>query len=419
MRLNGNMVKVLLVLLAVIVIPSLVYVSLSASSMAAGILVACFIMVLTAGKLRLPLSFIDLPLLFFIALFVIHTAYYGVQGGLSLKHVLSVALFGLMLFCAGLFSVKITAMQDGDLIAVLNKLSVVIIFFGLASIILPVSFLNYDKYVKSIFPFSEPSHYAITISGILLATGFYLSSAMRAGLVLSVLLFSVVYPSMLLLLLALIMIFSYYMCDFLKLSFSFFCLTVLIILIPYIGPYVGVDISYYEDRLRFDESASNLTALVYLQGWEDAYQALLQTNWVGLGFQNMGSLDPGGYGERIFQIVGVYKNREDGGFLAAKIIGEFGALGLVFLLCYIIALCLSILHNRKFFRAYQANRERALELYPVSSVLGCSLIVAFSIEVFARGYGYFSPGILLAMVAIFLVGKKRKQFSSKYGVGYA
>lgn len=415
MRISANAAKVLLVLLVIIVIPSLVYVSLSASSMAAGILAACFIVVLAVGKMRLPSSFISLPLLFFVSLFVIHTTYYGMQGEGGLKHVLSVVLFGVMLFCAGLFSVKITAIQDSDLISVLKILSVLIVFMGVISIISPVNFLNYSKYAKSIFPFSEPSHYAITVSGILLATGFYLSSMMRVGLVFSVLVFSVVYPSMLLLLLALIMIFSYYMHGFLRLSFTFICLCVAVILIPYIG----VDISYYEDRLKFDETASNLTALVYLQGWEDAYKTLLQTNWVGLGFQNMGSLEPGGYGERIFQIVGIYKNREDGGFLAAKIIGEFGALGLIFLLCYLAALCLSALYNRKFFKKYQMDRDKALELFPVSSVLGCSLIVAFSIEVFARGYGYFSPGILLAMVAIFLVGQKRKKHSADYGVNYA
>lgn len=415
MRISANATKVLLVLLVVIVMPSLVYVSLSASSMAAGILAACFIIVLTVGKMRLPSTFISLFFLFFVSSFVIHTTYYGMQGGGGLKHVLSVVLFGVMLFCAGVFSVKITAIQDGDLISVLKILSALIVFLGVISIISPVNFLNYSKYVKSIFPFSEPSHYAITVSGVLLTTGFYLSSVMRVGLVFSMLVFSVVYPSMLLLLLALIMIFSYYMHGFLRLIFTFICLCVAVTLIPY----TGVDISYYEDRLKFDETASNLTALVYLQGWEDAYKALLYTNWIGLGFQNMGSLEPGEYGERIFQIVGIYKNREDGGFLAAKIVGEFGALGIVLLLCYIAVLGLSILYNRKFLTVYKMNRGKAFELFPASSVLGCSLIVAFSIEVFARGYGYFSPGLFLSMVAFFLLGKKRKKFSADYGADNA
>lgn len=191
---------------------------------------------------------------------------------------------------------------------------------------------------------------------------------------------------------------------FFKLSVVFSLLVVLFLL----APYVGVDVSYYESRLQFDESTSNLTALVYMQGWDDAYNALLKTNWFGLGFQNMGSLEPGVYGEKIFKIVGVYKNRLDGGFLAAKIVGEFGVIGLLFVLFYMISLLMSILYCRKFFKAYQADREEALEIFSVSTVLGCSFIIVFLIEMFARGYGYFSPGMLLVMVSVFLIVKKEK-----------
>lgn len=90
-------------------------------------------------------------------------------------------------------------------------------------------------------------------------------------------------------------------------------------------------------------------------------------------------------------------------------------LGLAFLLFYVVALCSSILYNRDFLKVYRKDRDKALALFPVSSVLGCSLIVAFSIEVFARGYGYFSPGILLAMVSIFLVTKKGRAIRAGMG----
>ncbi|WP_342243431.1 hypothetical protein [Pseudomonas sp. OTU5201] len=383
--------------------------------MAAGIAVSCLIIVAAVGKLRLPSGFIKISILLFLVAFVVHTTYYAMQGDSSLKHALSVMLLTMVFFCAGLLSVKISGMHGSDLINVLYLLAMIIVFFGFTSLVFPASFLNYSKYAKSIFPFSEPSHYAITVGGILLAAGFYLHFLIRGGLVLSVLFFALVYPSTLLLLLVFIMLFSYYVRSFVSLGIIVFFMVVL----GYLILYYGFDVSYYEDRLSFDESTSNLTALVYMQGWESAYRALLHTNWIGLGFQNMGSLDPGVYGERIFQIVGIYKNREDGGFLAAKIIGEFGVFGLAFLLFYVIALCSSILYNRNFLKAYQEDRNKALELFPVSSVLGCSLIVAFSIEVFARGYGYFSPGILLAMVSIFLVTKKRKSHSCRYGSDYA
>lgn len=415
MRINRNATKVLVVFLVIIFLPSFIYVSLGASSMAAGILAACFIIMLAAGGLRLPLGILKIPVLLFISAFVMHFSYYSFQGGVSLKQTLSVILLGLMFLCGGLLSIEINKVSNNDLIVVLNILSAVIVFLGCFSIVGSVDILNYEKYAKSIFPFSEPSHYAITISGVLLATGFYLSSATRWLLLLSVLLFSVLYPSTLLLLLLVVMLFSYYVHSYFKLTLVLFCVVGLIFVLPY----VGVDTSYYEDRLKFDGSTSNLTALVYMQGWEDAYNALLHTGWIGLGFQRLGSLEPGEFGIRIYEIVDRYMNREDGGFLAAKIIGEFGVLGLVFLLFYVVALCSSVFYNRKFIKAYQKDRNKALELFPVSSVLGCSLIVAFSIEVFARGYGYFSPGILLAMVSIFLVTRKRKGHSCRHTSDYA
>lgn len=310
MRIARDSAGVFLVLLAIVVMPSLIYVSLSASSMAAGIAVSCLIIFATVGKFRLPGSIVSLSILFFVAAFVVHTTYYAMQGDSSLKHALSVMLLTMVFFCAGLLSVKISGMHGADLIGVLYVLTMIIIVLGFTSLVVPISYLNYNNYAKSIFPFSEPSHYAITVGGILLAAGFYLPSLIRLGVVSSVLFFSLVYPSTLLLLLVFIMLFSYYVRSFLSFGIMVFAMAVLGCLIIY----CGVDVSYYEDRLSFDESTSNLTALVYMQGWESAYRALLHTNWIGLGFQNMGSLEPGVYGERIFQIVGIYKNREDGGF---------------------------------------------------------------------------------------------------------
>ncbi|WP_020411338.1 hypothetical protein [Microbulbifer variabilis] len=415
MRIKKSSAGAFFLFLATIMVPSLIYVSLAASSMAVGILVVCAVIVVAVRKLYFPIGFINLSFLFFFTAFAFHVAYFCVQGGLNLKHAFSVLLLLLMFFSAGLFSMKIKGMRDEELVSGLKSLSVVVVFFGAASIVFSVDFLGYGKYAKAIFPFAEPSHYAITVGGILLASGFYLTPAVRVGLVLSMLLFSVLYPSMLLLLLTLVMLFSYYVHSFLRFSLVLSLVVVLASLVYF----SGADISYYTDRLKFDDSTSNLTALVYMQGWEDAYRALVDTNWIGQGFQNMGSLDPGMYGERIFQILGKYKNREDGGFLAAKIVGEFGVLGLVFLFLYMITLLSSVLYNHRFLKAYKKDQVSALGFFPVSSVLGSSLMVAFSIELFTRGYGYFSPGILLAMTSFFLITRKDKRHSGAQVASYA
>lgn len=65
MRLNRSAVSAFCIMLATVTLPSLIYVSLGASSMAAGVLAVCFIIVVTAGRMRLPLSFIRISILFF------------------------------------------------------------------------------------------------------------------------------------------------------------------------------------------------------------------------------------------------------------------------------------------------------------------------------------------------------------------
>lgn len=409
MLINLSVAKVFFVFLSIITLPSLMYVSLNASSMAAGILVTCFIIALTVGRLRVPIAFLSLPVAFFFSVVVVYVVYIASLGGLSLKHCLSVFLLSLMFVCAAWVALAVVRIESGNLIFVLKLLCVGIVLIGYMSIFFPVTFSNYSKFAKSIFPFSEPSHYAITVSGILLAAGFYLSFKQRVLLVVSVLFFAVIYPSTLLLLLVLIMLFSYYAHSVFKVLCAFIILGMVVVLVTY----AGVDLSYYEDRLKLNQSTSNLTALVYLQGWNDAYRAFFSTNGLGLGFQNLGSLAPGDIGEKIYQLSGIYKNREDGGFLAAKLIGEFGVFGLALLCLYVFSLFKAALYNLEFFKIYKMDRAVALHMFPAYSIFGSSLVVAFSIELFARGYGYFSPGVLLVMVAFFLKKKQKVAASDR------
>ncbi|MFT8211578.1 MAG: hypothetical protein ACMZI0_15200 [Symbiopectobacterium sp.] len=55
--------------------------------------------------------------------------------------------------------------------------------------------------------------------------------------------------------------------------------------------------------------------------------ALFDTYGLGLGFQMAGTNGVGEYGYKIYVLSGMDLNRFDGGFLASKIVSEFGVIG--------------------------------------------------------------------------------------------
>ena len=142
--------------------------------------------------------------------------------------------------------------------------------------------------------------------------------------------------------------------------------------------------SYYLTRVVFWES-SNLSALVYLQGWTDAWLGLNQNLGLGLGFQRMGTTEPSEISEKIYLMIGEYKNRADGSFLASKVIAEFGLLGVAAIGAYLRGVY-KYARNPGFLEVEQ-NR------------IAYGLYLAFFIELFVRGYGYFSPGIVLVCIS--------------------
>jgi hypothetical protein len=82
-----------------------------------------------------------------------------------------------------------------------------------------------------------------------------------------------------------------------------------------------------------DSIDSNISSLVWLNGFSMAYEYLKLTNGMGIGFNQMGCNnfgDIGGYSYLISQVnSGILLNFEDGSFAASKIISELGFLGLL------------------------------------------------------------------------------------------
>ena len=163
----------------------------------------------------------------------------------------------------------------------------------------------------------------------------------------------------------------------------------------------ALDLSYYTDRLNFDWSNStNLSSLVYVQGWQMLQEALHKTYWWGLGFQQLGI----GYTNvpasvRINALLGHDANLQDGGFILSKIGGELGALGLVLIAAYLYVV------GRSALRLRTASRKRLAisdgELFARSCVIG------YLIELVVRGTNYFTGTFVLLLAGLLYLYKAR------------
>ena len=384
-------------------LPSFMYVSANGSSLVIGLIMSLSLIWITTMDYNLWVTNSKLSVLFII-FFLIHCYVTMIFGPyiVTQKHILSLLLLFFILISALLLSTELEKIPNEKFIIILTVISSLMLLLGLLSLTINIDFLNYSNYAKSIFPFAEPSHYVLAMSGVLVATGFYISNLLRIFFLGLIIIFILFYQSVLMLALLVLMIFSYYTVSFTKSIMTLLILSLLILLFFHYSE----NAHYYLDRLNFSDENKNLTTLVYLQGWSDAYYSFIETNGIGLGFQNMGKLEPHEISELIYTLAGEYKNRSDGGFLVAKIIGEFGFLGILLVITYIVQFFKSVHYLRKFLK-YKVFYNSNNTYFPTRLVFAHSIIVSFFIEMFTRGYGYFSPGVFLFFVAIFLISFDR------------
>lgn len=166
---------------------------------------------------------------------------------------------------------------------------------------------------------------------------------------------------------------------------------------------VTLDLTYYSSRLVFSSESDNLSTLVLLQGWESAILGFQATSGIGVGFQQFGFAGPiGDIAEKVAELLGgEYTNLHDGGSTATKLIGEFGILGIAGILLFVrIALRGARYVRRSQSQPPQQRDVRVLFYY--------SYVIAFCIELFLRGIGYFSPGGFLALVALLSLASRKR-----------
>ena len=171
-----------------------------------------------------------------------------------------------------------------------------------------------------------------------------------------------------------------------------------------VWPYV--DQNYFLDRLTLTENTVNLTALVYLQGWQMLQESLEVTKGWGRGLQQLGI----GYtytlaSYRLNQLTGGDLNILDGGFLLAKTGSEFGVLGLMAIGALTLFAGYAIVRLRSF-----AHGKTDLSR---STVLAYSSVVGSMAEIYLRGSTYFTGTMLLLCSSIFFLLRSRREKAHK------
>ena len=227
---------------------------------------------------------------------------------------------------------------------------------------------------KPCFPFEEPSHFALFMGPIFIGLSSKFSLRRRF-------LFSL-----------LLIFFSFYFQSLVFLIFSFISLTLnllsllpikkaaqifySIVLLTIVLDYFIID-SYLYSRLIhvFDPNTINISALVYLQGWNSIIDSL-SNHVFGIGFQFLGHEPPNFYSLRIQELSGNFVNRQDGGFFLAKFISELGYLGLLIVIC-------ATLQTSLIFKRFSSSHAHDLRFI---YFIFCGLIVPLLI----RDVGYFS-----------------------------
>jgi hypothetical protein len=378
-------------LAACLCMPAFLMAVFSLSSLAVGLIATSTVAMLATLLLNVNRSpRIDKPYLVFMvaAVLSILLSHFLVQQPISSKQASSLA--GLLVLAVSAstllhyyFSRSARVVSRG-----LKWLYLFLVAIGVINIALPIKIGPYADSFRPVFPFLEPSHFALVYAQIAsLALPFFKKPG-RFLVVITSFLLAIGLPNATMLIVAFLLL-------LVTASFRFLLFSFLIIApaIRFVMTATSDLFVYFTDRLS-SSGAENLSRLVYIQGWESLGSAVTVSNGIGIGFQNLGNEPPGPATAILARLMDDHTlNRADGGFLFAKLGGEFGAVGIMTALSLLALAIWSFFRLRRELR-HTLNAETALALIPL-----CSTYI-FIIEILVRGVGYFSPSLIVAIYFI-------------------
>lgn len=403
-------VSQMLLFLSIGALPPLSGFFLGASSMALGVFLSLILIIFIKFERLKHALYVHKSIFFWLILFLVYGLVQHVFVGFwDVKSYLSCAAL-LIVFLAAYFLSKEILFNNASSENAILFLFWCLIFFVVLAIVTQffIGYLIFGHNKTIIFPFGEPSHFALYFGPFfLMVVALSVSKFVKIFYICLVAVFALIIPSTTLLIYVLLALGL--MVRFSKSSLFVFA-PMLVVAI-----YVMLTNSYFISRLILTNDSTNLTALVYLQGLQDAYNSLISTHGIGLGFQMLGTQPISLAGMQINYLMGGEDlNRTDGGFLAAKLVAELGVYGILLLVSYLAI----------FFKALKKLRHGAYRRSNnnLASVFSLCCIYASFVEFFVRGVGYFSPSLFLFFAALFLYSiiskadrkEARREFSSLF-----
>lgn len=244
---------------------------------------------------------------------------------------------------------------------------------------------------KPIFPYTEPSFLGFSVAGVLIFT------VMRMGVIAR---------------LVTILVFLGLGFALANLTVIAACLLAAMVALPlswlggglatFVVGAASLDLSYYTERLDFDwANSNNISALVYVQGWQMLLESLKRTYGWGVGFQQLGVVYtnvPASF--RINILLGRDANLQDGGFILSKIGSEFGLIGLVLVTAFLIAAM------RSFARLRLMSRQSGRDM-PDGELFARACVIGYLIELLVRGTNYLTGTLVLMLAGLLYLHRLR------------
>ena len=304
----------------------------------------------------------------------------------------SAALLGLVIIGGAILRNTFFGLPEADL----GRATALVRFFFLAAAVLAIAGFQplTNSVERPVFPYTEPSHFALAFTPFLIQ-GAVQSRGWRRAMTIGIALL-IAYALKSLSLVVGVAIAA-------VISLQLWALAVGVVAV--VTAVTFVDVTYFTDRLVFDPNNQNLSQLVWLQGWELLSSSLKMTSGWGIGFQNLGFAPVDSpTANQIYRLLNNDSNLKDGGFIAAKLVSEFGIFGiagLAGLATMAVRACLRL-------RAVAVSGMSA----PDGMVLAWSFMAGALVELFVRGIGYFSPTTLFYAAAVGYVVSSGKNSAS-------
>lgn len=395
-------------LILISLFPSFLYVYFQTSSLAAGLVISSFfvffIYFFDENNVRVNKKILFIGFCFFVFLFI-SSVYFFVE--LDNRKPLFSMFLMFELVPAFFMGRSLSALNYEKIQGTIFYFITLLVFLGSIKFFWIPEWGNYILCDKPVFPFSEESHFALILGFFSIV---YVLNAKKWGAIFvffSLICFSFIFPSLTMFVFLVVCVFSFslrfrtrYLVVFI--SFFVFCLCSFFVFFLDYFP-------YFKSRLTLD-GLDNLTTLVFLQGWSLAYLNFFETNGFGLGFQMLssnGTVYPY-FTNIIYDLTGGSLNVADGGFLAAKIIAEFGMLGVMVVIFYLCYLSRFILRANIDLNKMLFLKSKNLACHLKKRLLFSAFFFGFFIEFFFRGYGYFSPSLFMLVVAYVALLKSSK-----------